>query len=200
MYKLLIILFGLFLFTGCEEVSEDEYQVLNYEPVLNNSVYLDYVIDGDTLMFYTLGSVRLQGIDTPERSSYFSIEDNIDQQNENSRLKEQANECTSGDINIIMNMGELSTRYVLDKIGTYTYYFDVIDMGTDYYGRMLGIVKILNSGSLNKSLVRDGYAYPFMDNEDIYAEDLIFAKNNNRGLWSSYPEEMECLSLFYGNR
>jgi len=173
------LVLSLFIFSGCEEDTTPDPEALDQDSTYVED-YIDYVVDGDTIEFYDTGRVRLYGVDTPE--TYQS-----------SRLDAQADACAAGDKNIIQLMGGESTNYVRSAMSQYSYY-DLKILGLDTYDRTIAVVIIPIDGPLNKLLVRDGFAVPFMDSYNLYEEDLIFAKNNNRGLWKHYHSEMDCLS------
>jgi len=167
-YSLLIALALL----GCKSIETKEE--IGYE--------LGYVIDGDTLYFSKLGSVRLSSIDTPE--SYAG-----------KRMDYQADNCTNGDTTIIEEMGNRSTYFVESLLIPGDRYI-VNSFGKDRYNRVVGEVLVKNK-SLNIKIVREGYAVPYIFTEDINSTEVINAMNeareNKRGLWLDYYNEMNCL-------
>jgi len=171
---------ALILFSGCTE-PDNNPQILNDEAYIVTDL-INYVVDGDTIKFYDTGSVRLYGVDTPE--SY-----------ESDHLTRQADQCTSGDKNLIQVMGDQATSYTRSVLIDASYY-DIQIMGSDIYDRTIGIVIIPVYGSLNKMLVRNGYAVPYFDTEEYYDDDLKFARTNRKGLWENYYDEMNCLVTF----
>jgi len=183
-YSLLLSLFLI----GCGEgggtyvVEPPSYDntVTNY-----NSYVLSYIVDGDTAEFEDLGRTRFISIDTPEVY-------------ESDRLTYQADNCAGGDTDLIISMGTQSSNHLKEiLIPGDLYYLELYDK--DIYGRT--IVKVYKDNqSVNLRMVSEGYAVPYIytEGQDPDEEDILNAMNeakeNQRGLWLDYADEMECLS------
>lgn len=140
------------------------------------------VVDGDTVYFKSNSKelkCRIAYIDTPESSK-------------NNKAKKDVDKCNGIVIDSMVQSGKLSKEYTSEyfKIGS-KHKIDVI--GTDHYGR-----EVCEIDNFNIEIVKDGYAIPFAEytpsskqREFNVAEKE--AKQNNRGLWRSHKQILECL-------
>jgi micrococcal nuclease len=147
------------------------------------SLRVERVVDGDTFELSGDLTVRLIGIDTPEK--YMS-----------DKLARDARR-TGRDIEVIQALGRKASRYAQHLVDgkPVELEFDPAnraDNHRDRYGRLLAYVWVLdNEGNrlfrVNDRLIRDGYAhaytrYPFKY-RDTYLELQREARHNDRGLW-----------------
>ena len=180
--------------SGCQTTNENydyEYEFPDidfYETTYDKYIYPK---DGDTLVFDTIGTVRLYYIDTPESF-------------DSTRLNYQADKCAFGDIDVIKEMGVIATSKLSKYITIDGIYKIDMKKERDLYGRILARVSSNNNETLQENMVRGGWAVPyffytdFNDRDFNYEKDLLNAmadaRINNRGFWSEYPQIMECLS------
>jgi len=150
---------------------------------LHAQLTVDRVVDGDTFELSNGETVRLIGIDTPEK--YMS-----------DKLKRDAKR-SKHDIETIKEMGRKASRYakqlVQGKQIELTY--DQANADTDHrggYGRLLAYIWILDEKGehefmVNRRMVKDGYAHAYTKYPFKYMEEFRRlerrARKNKRGLW-----------------
>lgn len=144
------------------------------------------VKDGDTYLLSNNKTVRLIGIDTPEKFNSIKLTKDIKKYNIN--------------INTIKSMGELSSIYAQkhiegQKVVLY-YGKDTID----YYGRTLAYIRIIgDSISFNARMIKDGYAKTFkrysFNQKKSFIEYQLKAEKENKGLWRTHKKYMKLFCI-----
>jgi micrococcal nuclease len=148
--------------------------------VLSNAqdtVRVERVVDGETLLLTGAEKVRLIGIDAPESKP-------------NPRAEKQV-ETQEKDLKTIISMGKESTKFVrsLVKPGDQVRIeFDVEKR--DQYGRLLGYVYLSDGRMLNEEIVKGRYASllthpPNVKYQERFLRAYREARENKRGLWRS---------------
>ncbi len=148
------------------------------------SLRIERVVDGDTFELSGDLTVRLIGVDAPEK--YMS-----------EKLRRDARR-TGRDIEAIQALGRKASTYAHELAAgkTVELAFDRVNQAVDHrdrYGRTLVYLWVLDHESgrrfrLNDRLIRDGYAraytqYPFQF-RDSYLDLQQEARRNQRGLWA----------------
>lgn len=149
------------------------------------SLQVERVIDGDTFELSGDRTVRLIGIDSPEK--YMS-----------DKLRRDARR-TGRDIKVIQALGRKASQYAKQLVEgkPVELEFDPANGADDHrdrYGRILAYIWVLDDGGngryrVNDRLIRDGYAYAYTQYpfkyRDTYLELQREARRNERGLWKA---------------
>lgn len=150
---------------------------------------VQYVIDGDTVQFNNDIRCRLAYVDTPE--SY-----------RNKKATRDVADCSNVSVNDIVKGGRIAKNYlksVLHKGKTY----DVLITDKESHRSKKQnrfICEIFDDGgSVNERLVRNGFAVPYWrfirdrNKKDRYAALFHKAQAEQKGVWRSQPNVMECM-------
>ena len=131
--------------------------ILNTKIIASEVYGSAIIIDGDTIKILN-NSIRLNGIDAPERIQ----------------------KCTKNSKKY--NCGATATLALKKKINQKKVKC-LIQKNKDKYNRLIGVcfTKAMN---LNKWMVRSGYAIAYRRYSKEYVVDEEFAKKNKLGLWS----------------
>lgn len=119
--------------------------------------------DGDTIKFSDLFTVRLYGIDTPEKKQFCK----------DSKGKEY-------------NCGIKAKEYLQKLIGKQN--LTCVNNGNEKYGRFLFVCKT-NKYNINQEMVKSGWALSYFNDE--YKQEEIEAEKNKLGIWSGEFERPE---------
>ncbi len=137
-----------------------------------STLFVQRVVDGDTIVLSDSQKVRLIGVDTPE-----SVHPNKPVE----RFAKEAAEFTKR----IAKGKKVRLEYDWQK--------------TDKYGRILAYVFVLEGGTeifLNAEIIKQGYGfaylkYPFRDDYmKMFKELEVQAREEGRGLWAEEKEEV----------
>lgn len=115
------------------------------------------VIDGDTIKILNK-SIRLHGIDTPERKQ---------------KCFKESKEYNCGQVATNILKKKINNKQVVCKLKN----------TLDRYKRFIGVC-FSQGKNLNKWLVRNGYAVAYRRYSNDYIKDEQHAKENKIGLWS----------------
>lgn len=159
--------------------------------VYGEAVFVERVIDGDTIEISTGERVRLIGIDTPEVY-------------ESNKLRSDA-ERTGRDIKTIQALGKKASEYTKKWIYGKRVRLELdrenAHLGhKDKYGRLLAYVYLLDGTFFNAQIIKDGYAnaytrFPFKYMDEFRKLERE-ARENGRGLWAE-GEEAEIKEVKY---
>ena len=182
----IISTFAVLSITGCGVQINTEDDNKN-NPDKSGTYSLDYVIDGDTVVFKGLKrSIRLVGIDTPESKA--SI-----------KMLNAAKQCTDGNVSAMKLLGHKASDYTKSLIFKDSLY-ELKHIDTGKYQRIVGDIVVKNK-SLSLQIVEAGYAtvYPGYSKispalKDIIQDAYLTARSKGKGLWGEYPKIMECLN------
>jgi micrococcal nuclease len=165
---LLLFLFGLSSFTVNKILIEQihQHQTLRKSAQPPSEFVVTKVIDGDTIELENGDRVRYIGIDSPELYP----------------PNESTPECFAQKAKKANEKLVLGKKVKLEK--------DISE--TDKYGRLLRYIWLENK-LVNLELVRQGFAKAYTAPPDLKYQDMIltaqkYARDNQRGLWSSCPQ------------
>ncbi|MCU7933166.1 MAG: thermonuclease family protein [Candidatus Thiodiazotropha sp. (ex Codakia rugifera)] len=140
------------------------------------------VEDGDTLLIQFKNEVKriqLAGIDAPENS-------------ENPKFKVDK-QRTGLDYNSLMSLGIISAEYLRKQIAGgehFKLHFQLDSL--DRYGRIVGELYTEEGRSLNRQMVKDGYAIPVKSQSSgtlmEYVELQRLSQKERAGLWGLLPK------------
>ncbi len=143
------------------------------------------ITDGDTVNFKTNNKTvkcRLEYIDTPESSF-------------NNKLKKDTQNCniSNKDMKAAGKSATRAANRLLKLNKQYNYHVS----GKDRYNRSICVVDMDNT-TFNEKMILNGYAVPFryyMTKSELnhYNSLLEKAKTENKGLWITQREVIECL-------
>jgi len=119
--------------------------------------------DGDTIKVSDLFTVRLYGIDTPEKKQFCK----------DSKGKEY-------------NCGIKAKEYLQKIIGKQN--LTCVNNGNEKYGRFLFVCKT-NKYNINQEMVKSGWALSYFNDE--YKQEEIEAEKNKAGIWAGEFERPE---------
>lgn len=156
-------------------------------PVLacSQQLRVDRVIDGDTFELSDGRTVRLIGIDTPEKHM-------------SGKLRRDARR-TGRDVETIQALGEKASRFAEQLVEGKTVELEYDQANAaqghlDRYGRTLAYVWVLGAEGgrryrVNDRLILEGYAYAYTEYpfqyKDHYRRLQHEARSNERGLWGN---------------
>lgn len=140
------------------------------------------VEDGDTLLIHFKNEVKriqLAGIDAPENSGNPKFK--VDKQR------------TGLDYNSLMSLGVISTEYLRKLIAgeeRFKLHFQLDKL--DRYGRIMGELYTEEGRSINRQMVKDGYAIPVKSQSlgtlKDYVELQRLSRKERAGLWGLLPK------------
>lgn len=147
------------------------------------TVFVERVIDGDTIELSTGERVRLIGIDTPEVY-------------ESNKLHRDA-ERTGRDIKTIKALGKRASEYTNKWLDGKQVRIE-FDQNNEYighkdkYGRLLAYVYLPDDTLFNSQIIKDGYANAYTSFPFKYMDEFRKlereARENNRGLWADVED------------
>lgn len=150
------------------------------------SLKLQRIKDGDTVVFNKGVTCRLSYVDTPE--SY-----------PNKKATRDVANCNGISIDEVVTSGRYAKRYlgsIMQKGST----FNVDIRGEDRYGRSICVIYNEKEQSINEMLVKNGFAAPYWqyiksrNMRSKMSSHVEYAKSNNKGLWRSHRAVMECMN------
>lgn len=153
--------------------------------IFGDTLTIERVKDGDTYLLSTGQTVRLIGIDTPEKHNSKKLEKDIDRYS----IKAES----------MVLMGKLSTEYARKLVQGQKVCLKYGRKKIDYYDRLLAYVFIVgDSISINERLILEGYAktfekYPFPEMPE-YLKAEQQAQKELKGLWKLYPQFMKAFT------
>lgn len=133
---------------------------------------VSYVFDGDTIMIDDKYKIRLQGIDCPE-----------------------SKQLCKNKHGTLYKCGELSTEKLKELVDKKTVTCDID--GKDRYKRYLGTCYVSDI-NVNSYMVNTGNAFAMNYNQQYYAKEEAYAKENKIGLWDSDFIEPRRWRMKYG--
>jgi len=139
-----------------------------------SDVFVERVIDGDTLKLSTGGRLRLIGIDTPEM-------------HESEKLYRDSRRSHQ-DVETIKALGRRSYEFVRTLVEGKAVRLEYDVELHDKYGRLLGYVYLQDGTFVNAEIVKAGYASlmtypPNVKYADVFLKLYQEARENKRGLW-----------------
>lgn len=144
------------------------------------------VKDGDTYLLSNNKTVRLIGVDTPEKHSGIKLTKDVEKYD----IKTDT----------MKSMGEQSSLYARKQAQGKRVVLYYGKDTLDYYGRLLAFVYLVgDSISLNARTIQDGYAktfkkYSFKQKKN-FIEYQLQAEKENKGLWGTHKKYMQAFTL-----
>jgi len=145
----------------------------------DEKAFIEYVIDGDTVVLSDNRHIRLIGINTPELS------------HDNNKLSEAgAEEARNSLIQILDKEKQIQLLYGKERF--------------DRYGRTLAHIFLLDGLNLQAEMLRRGLAIPIhigpnLSLIDCYIESSNIAKSENRGLWALERNKTQAVTSLSGS-
>ena len=125
---------------------------------------VERVVDGDTVILATIGTVRLIGVDTPE---------------------------TVDPRKPVQRFGLESAAFLRSLLDGQSVRVEYDRQGLDKYRRTLAYLALLDGTSVNLEIVRQGYGYAYLnypfDRMDAFRAAEREAREGKRGLWADAP-------------
>ena len=141
---------------------------------VNEYLYVERVVDGDTLKLSNGERVRLIGIDTPEV-------------HQSDKLLRDAKK-SGKDVKTIQSLGQKASDFVKSMCAGKKVRLEFDVQKKDRYGRLLAYVYLEDGAFVNAKILEEGYAQTLTIPPNVkYAEKFVElqrnARDNRKGLW-----------------
>ncbi len=169
--RITALVMSLVLYFGFKALSQNESKV---SPKTSNYVYIEKVIDGDTLKLTNGRKIRLIGVDTPE----------VHYSQKLTRDSKQSGK----DIKAIQKLGERAAAFTRELCLGKKVRLELDVLKKDKYKRILAYVYLEDGTFVNAKIIEEGYGQVMTIPPNVkYAGYFLRlqkeARENNRGLW-----------------